>query len=352
MSTTTAKGTDDMTAHAAAPPGTPSDTMRAIVFHEHGGPEVLRLEEQWPRPVPGPGEVLIRVKACALNHLDIFVRRGMPNKKTELPHISGGDIAGTVAALGPDVTGVTVGARVLIDPIVPGGALGEDTQGLMAEFGVVPAANLIPLPDDVSFEDAAALPIAYGTAWRLMVDRGHVAAGETVFIHGASGGVGTACVQIAKMIGATVFAGAGSPAKATKLTALGADVVIDTSAADWGRQLWQLTGKKGVDVVVDYSGKDTWPTSVRSLTHGGRILTCGATSGFEAVTDLRYVWTREETIIGSDGWTREGLAALVEMVRTGKIKPVIDRTMPLAEARAAEEAIERREVFGKIILVP
>ncbi len=327
-------------------------TMRAIVFRQHGGPEVLELEQRWPRPVPGVGEVLIAVKACGVNHLDIFVRRGMPNKKTELPHISGGDIAGTVAALGPGVGGVDIGARVLIDPIVPGGALGEDTQGLMSEYGVVPAANLIPLPDDVSLEDAAALPIAYGTAWRLMIDRGRVTSGETVFIHGASGGVGTACVQLAKLVGATVYAGAGSASKGAKLTALGADEVIDTSAPDWGRQLWQLTGKKGVDVVVDYSGKDTWPTSVRSLKHGGRILTCGATSGFEAVTDLRYVWTREETIIGSDGWTREGLVALLDMVRQGKIKPVIDRVLPLEQARAAEEAIERREVFGKIILVP
>ena len=326
--------------------------MRAIVFREHGGSDVLKLEAQWPRPVPGPHEALIEIKVCALNFLDIFVRRGMPNKKTEFPHISGGDGAGVVAELGSAVTGVTVGQRVLIDPAVPEGALGEDTQGLMAQFAVVAAANLIPLPDDVSFEDAAALPIGYGTAWRLMMDRGQVRLGETVFIHGASGGVGTACVQIGKLAGATVYAGSSSAAKRARLTELGADAVIDTSAVDWGRQLWQLTGKQGVDMVVDYSGKDTWPTSVRSVKKGGRILTCGATSGFEAVTDLRYVWTREETIIGSDGWTREGLLSLVDLVRRKKIRPVIDRVVPMSDVQAAEDALERREAFGKILLVP
>ncbi len=334
---------------AEAPAG---QVMRAIVFHEHGGSEVLRLEERWPRPAAGAGEVLVEIRACALNFLDIFVRRGMPAKKTELPHISGGDGAGVIAAVGPGVTTVRVGQRVLIDPAIPEGALGEDAQGVMAEFAVVSAANVIPLPDDVSFEHAAALPIGYGTAWRLMMDRGQVRLGETVFIHGASGGVGTACVQIAKLAGATIYAGSSSADKRKRLTELGADAVIDTSAADWGKQLWQLTGKRGVDVVVDYSGKDTWPTSVRSVRKGGRILTCGATSGFDAVTDLRYVWTREETIIGSDGWTREGLVALLDLVRRGRIRPVIDRVLPLAEARAAEDALERREAFGKILLVP
>lgn len=318
-------------------------TMRAVVIHEHGGPEVLTLEERWPRPVAADGEVLVEVKACALNHLDIFVRRGMPGVHTPLPHISGGDVAGIVAA---------TGERVLVDPLVPEGAIGEHRQGAMCEFVVVPAANVIPLPDDVDFEEAAALPIAYGTAWKMLVDRGRVQLGETVLVLGASGGVGTACVQIAKLAGATVYAGTGSQGKVAELTALGADEVVDTSGDDWGRALWQLTGKQGVDVVVDYSGQATWPTSIRSLRHGGRILCCGATSGYEAVTDLRYVWTREETIIGSDGWTREALLALLELVRRQRIRPVIDRVVPLEQAREAEEALERREVFGKVVLVP
>lgn len=327
-------------------------TMRALVFHRHGGPEELVVEEAWPRPVPGQGEVLVRVRACALNFLDIFVRRGMPAKTTELPHISGGDGAGTVAEVGPDADQALVGRRFLIDPSVEHGALGEDTQGLLCEFAVVPAANLIPLPDDVSFENAAALPIAYGTAWRMLFDRGRLQLGESILILGASGGVGTACVQLARLAGATVFAASSSADKLERLRALGADELIDTSKPDWGRELWQRTGKKGVDIVVDYSGQLTWPTSVRSLATGGRILTCGATSGYEAVTDLRYVWTREETIIGSNGWTRGGLLRLLELVRAGTIAPVIDRVVPLEGVREAEEAMERREVLGKVLVNP
>ena len=318
-------------------------TMRAVVIHEHGGPEVLTLEERWPRPVAAHGEVLVEVKACALNHLDIFVRRGMPGVHTPLPHISGGDVAGVAAG---------TGERVLVDPLVAEGAIGEHRQGGMCEFVVVPAANVIPLPEDVGFEEAAALPIAYGTAWKMLVDRGRVRLGESVLVLGASGGVGTACVQIAKLAGATVYAGTSSQRKVPELAALGADEVVDTSRDDWGRALWQLTGKRGVDVVVDYSGEATWPTSIRSLRHGGRILCCGATSGYDAVTDLRYVWTREETIIGSDGWTREGLINLLELVRQKRIRPIIDRVVPLEQAREAEEAIERREVFGKVVLTP
>jgi alcohol dehydrogenase len=317
--------------------------MRAVVFHEHGGPEVLRVEEDWPDPEPREDETLVEVKACALNHLDVFVRRGMPGVHTELPHISGGDVAGI---------DTETGARVLVDPLVPEGAIGENTQGGLAELAAVPRENLIGLPDDVSFEDAAALPIAYGTAWKLLVDRGAVAEGETVLVIGASGGVGTAAVQIAKLRGAEVYAGSGNETKRERLQELGADHVLDTSSDDWGRWLWQATGKRGVDVVVDYSGQATWPTSIRSLTHGGRLLTCGATSGYEAVTDLRYVWTREETILGSDGWTRDGIEQLLDLVRQKQIRPVIDRVVPLEQVREAHEALERREVFGKVILTP
>lgn len=322
---------------------TSDGTMRAVVFHEHGGPEVLKLEERWPRPEPRDGEALVEVKAVALNHLDVFVRRGMPGLRTELPHISGGDAAGVVAGSGE---------RVLVDPLVPEGAIGENTQGTLAEYVVVPEANLIPLPDDVTFEQAAALPIAYGTAWKLLVDRGRVRGGESVLVLGASGGVGTAAVQIAKLAEATVYAGSSSSEKLARLQELGADHLVDTSRDNWGKELWAATGKRGVDVVVDYSGRATWPTSIRSLAHGGRLLTCGATSGYEAVTDLRYVWTREETIMGSDGWTRDGLLILLDLVRTGRIEPVIDRVLPLERAREAEEALEAREVFGKVILTP
>ena len=326
--------------------------MRAIVFHEHGGPEVLRYEPEWPAPQPGPGEVLVRVKACALNHLDIFVRRGMPGIHTALPHISGGDVAGIVAALGPGVRGVEVGQRVLVDPMVPEGAIGENTQGGLAEYLKAPAANMIPLPEGVTFEQAAALPIAYGTAWRMLVARGRIQVGEHVAILGASGGVGTGCVQIARLAGCVVYAIAGSDEKLERLRDLGADHLINSSREDFGRALWRLTGKQGVDVMVDYSGQSTWPASVRATKLGGRILTCGATSGHDAQTDLRYVWVREQTIIGANGWRREDLLALLDLVAQGKIVPVIDRIWPLERTREAEEAIERREIFGKVILTP
>lgn len=329
-----------------------AETMKAIVFHEHGSPDVLVLEDRWPRPSPGADEALVRVHACGLNHLDVFVRRGMPGVAISLPHISGGDAAGIVVEVGYHVTDVPIGSRVMIDPHVAGGALGENTKGAMCEYVAVPAANLIPLSADISFEDAAALPIAYGTAWKMLIDRGRLQAADTVLVLGASGGVGTACVQIAKLAGATVFAGASSGAKLERLRELGADHLIDTSQPDWGSEVWHSTGRHGVSMVVDYTGAATWPSSIRALRQGGRLVTCGATSGYEAVTDLRYVFTREQSIIGSDGWSRAGLMTLLELVRQGAIRPVIDRVLPLTEAAGAEEAIERREVFGKVLLVP
>ena len=327
--------------------------MRAIVIREHGGREKLLLEESVPTPRPGSGQVLVRVHACALNHLDIFVRRGMPGKHTPLPFISGGDIAGTVAEIGAGAAaGVTVGERVLVDPAVEGGAIGEDAPGGLAEFVLVPAANLIPLPDGLSFNEAAALPIAYGTAWRMLLTRGTVAARERVLILGAAGGVGTACVQIAKMAGCTVYAAASREDKLGRLRDLGADYLINYRDLDFDREVWRLTEKRGVDVVVDYTGADTWPRSLRSLRKGGRLLTCGATTGFEARTDLRYVWARELTIFGSDGWTRADLEALLAAVRAGRIRPVIDRVLPLAQTAEGERLLEDREVVGKVIIHP
>jgi alcohol dehydrogenase len=327
--------------------------MRAIVIREHGGREKLRLEETVPTPRPGPGQVVVRVHACALNHLDIFVRRGMPGKHTPLPFISGGDIAGTVAELGAGpAAGVTVGDRVLVDPAVEGGAIGEDAPGGLAEFVLVPAANLIPLPERLSFDEAAALPIAYGTAWRMLLTRGAVAAGERVLILGAAGGVGTACVQIAKMAGCTVYAAASRDDKLGRLRDLGADYLINYRDVEFDREVWRLTGKRGVDAVVDYTGADTWPRSLRSLRKGGRLLTCGATTGFEARTDLRYVWVRELSILGSDGWTRADLLALLSAVRAGRIRPLIDRALPLAQTAEGERLLEDREAVGKVVIHP
>ena len=326
--------------------------MRAIVIHEHGGRDKLTLEPDWPTPRAGAGWVVVRVHACSLNHLDVFVRRGMPGKRTPLPFISGGDIAGTIAEVGPEVSGVGVGERVLVDPAIDHGAIGEDAPGGLAEFALMPAANLIPLPDSISFDQAASLPIAYGTAWRMLRTRGSVRAGEHVLILGASGGVGTACVQIAKMAGCVVYAAASTDDKLARLRALGADHLINYQNGDFDREVWRLTNKRGVDVVVDYTGAETWVRSLRSLGRGGRLLTCGATTGYDPKTDIRYIWTRELTIVGSDGWSRSDLLALLDATRAGRIRPVIDRVLPLAQTAEGERLLEDREVFGKIVIHP
>lgn len=328
--------------------------MRAVVVREHGRPEVLRLEDDFPDPQPGPGQALVRVTACALNHLDLFVRRGMPGVTTALPHISGGDIAGTVEAYGPGADGPAPGARVLVDPYLAtgrtGGALGEDAHGGLAELVAVPAGNLIPLPDAVDDVAAAALPIAYGTALRMLVTRGRIRAGETVVVLGASGGVGTAAVQLARAAGCRVAAVASSPWKLERLAALGAEAAVGMDG--WSTAVWDWTGRRGADVVVDYTGRDTWPDSVRTVAVGGRILCCGATTGYEAVTDLRYLWRREAQIVGSNAWGRDDLVQLVGRVAEGTLAPVIDRVVGLDGVRAAQEALERREVFGKVVVRP
>jgi alcohol dehydrogenase len=326
--------------------------VRAIVIREHGGREKLRLEHDVPTPRAAAGKVVVQVHACGLNHLDIFVRRGMPGKRTPLPFISGGDIAGIVAEIGTGVSGVAAGQRVLVDPAIAHGAIGEDAPGGLAEYALVPAANLIPLPDALSFDDAAALPIAYGTAWRMLLTRGRIGPMEHVLVLGASGGVGTACVQIAKMAACVVYAAASHEDKLARLRDLGADHLINYRDVEFDREVWRLTEKRGVDVVVDYTGADTWVRSLRSLRKGGRLLTCGATSGYDPKTDIRYIWVRELTILGSDGWTRQDLETLLAATRSGRIRPVIDRVLPLAETAEGERLLEERQVFGKVIIHP
>ncbi len=326
-------------------------TMRAVIIPVHGGADVLQYIEV-PTPRPDPGHVVVQVRAVGLNHLDIFVRRGMPGKHIPLPHISGADIAGVVVAVGAGVDERVVGSRVLVDPAVGHGALGEDLPGGLAEYAVVPALNLIPLPPHVTFEEAACLPIAYGTAWRMLITRACLRAGETVFILGASGGVGTGAVQIAKLAGARVIAGTGSPNKAQRLHEIGADEVVQTADGGFDQKVWTLTEKRGVDVVVNYTGGDTWIPSLRALRKGGRLVTVGATAGYESMVDVRYVWVRELNLLGSDGWTPEDLRALCRVTWEGRIHPIIDRVLPLSQAAAGEEALERREVFGKVILRP
>jgi alcohol dehydrogenase len=302
--------------------------MHAGVVTAHGGPECLEYTEV-DVPRPKAGWVRLLVLACALNMLDVFVRRGMPGVHLELPHIPGGDVVGVVDALGDDVEEPVVGTLALVDPLVDGKALGEHLPGGLA------------------------LPIAYGTARRMLFERARVQEGETVVVLGAAGGVGVACLQLGSALGARMVACSSSPAKLARLRELGAaPEVIDTSIEDFSSQVWRLTGRKGADVIVDYLGRDTWPGAVRALRRGGRLVTCGASTGFLAETDLRYVWTRELTILGSDGWARQDLLTLVGEVTSGHLEPEIHGVFPLSRVRDAVAELEDRRAIGKVIVVP
>ena len=334
--------------------------MKAIVFDEHGALDVLRYDDV-PTPEPGEGEVRVAVEACSLNYHDLFTRNGMPGIKTPLPMVPGCDAAGTVDATGEGVDGWAEGARVLVDPIQrrPDGRIrmiGDTMWGAYAEYVLVDATQLIALPDEVSTVDASCLPVAYGTAHRMLFTRGGVTAGETVFVLGASGGVGSCCVLLAKMAGATVVAAAGTAEKCAALAELGADMTVDYSSTDIAAFTKTETGSLfsggGWDVVINFTGGDTWPQTLRMVKQGGRLLTCGATAGFDPQTDIRFIWTAEMDIRGSNGWTRDDLHALLEMVADGRLKPVIDRELPLTEGVEAMRLLEDRQFFGKIVITP
>ena len=336
--------------------------MRAAVVVGHGALDKIEYCENLPVPEISRNDLLIKVRATALNYHDIFTRRGMPGIKIPFPIITGSDIAGEVEAIGPDAKGWTVGDRVLINPIFHDdrtvGLLGEITNGGKAEFVVARDYQLIRLDDRVSYEDAASLPLAYGTAHRMMVTIGKVMKGETVLILGASGGVGVACVQLAKMAGATVIACASTDEKIEKLKALGADHCINYKMQDMQKSVYEIVGKPrisgkgGVDIAVNFTGGDTWKSSIRCTKKGGRILTCGATAGFDVEMDLRYVWTFEHQILGSNGWMTEDLNALLGLIEEGSLKPVIDCILPLEQVTEAERRMEDREFFGKILIQP
>ena len=336
--------------------------MKAMVLREHG-PGGLRYETDFPDPEPSAGYVVVRVRAASLNYHDIFTRRGMPGIKLPMPAIMGLDVAGEVAALGPGVSGWKVGDRVVGDPInrVEGGLTGETVHGGLAEYCRLRAHQLVKIPDGVGLEEAAALPCAYGTARRMMFTNGRVTAGEKVLILGASGGVGVCCVQLAKLAGATVIAATGSAEKAARLQALGADDMINYTQEDFVQAVYARYGKparrragsdRGVDVVVNYTGGDSWTRSLRVLRVGGRMLTCGATAGYDPPEDIRFIWTFELQILGSNGWAREDISALLDMVRSGRLKAVVDATYPLERATEALSRLEDREVFGKLVIVP
>ncbi|HEY1931743.1 MAG TPA: zinc-binding dehydrogenase [Acetobacteraceae bacterium] len=337
--------------------------MRALVLRAHGAIDTLRVEPDFPDPIPGDGDVLLRVRACSFNYHDVFTVRGMPGIKIPMPGIPGLDLAGEIVALGTGVTGWQVGDRVVVDPInrVEGGLMGETIHGGMAELCRVRAHQLVRLPDAVSFVEAAALPCAYGTAHRMMVTNGSVAAGEKVLILGASGGVGVCCVQLAKLAGATVIACAGSEAKARRLRDLGADHTINYVEKDFVQEVYALYGKpvrrgagtdRGMDVVVNYTGGDTWTKSLRVLRVGGRLLTCGATAGYDPKEDIRFIWTFELKILGANGWARADVERLLQLVAERKLKALVDETFPLDRAPEALARLENRNVFGKLVVTP
>jgi alcohol dehydrogenase len=334
--------------------------VKAIWLTEHGGIDVLRYGD-FVEPPLLPGQARVRVRACSLNYHDVFTRRGMPGIKVPLPMIPGCDCAGEVLELAPDVTGWTIGDRVLVDPVerLAKGRfrfIGDNALGAYAESVVVSARQLLPLPTTVSFADASCLPVAYGTAHRMLVTRGGLRAGESMLVLGASGGVGTCCVLLGKRLGARVVAAAGSEEKCRRLRELGADETIDYSAVDFAHWVRERTGGLlaggGFDVVVNFTGGDTWARSLRCVKGGGRLLTCGATAGFDPPTDIRYIWSGELDVRGSNGWRRDDLAALLDMVADGSLRPVIDRVVPLERGIEAHRDLEERRFFGKIVIAP
>lgn len=340
--------------------------MKAVRFHEHGGLEVLKYEEA-PEPTVKPDQVLIGVRACALNHLDIFVRRGILG--ISLPHISGCDVAGAIVKMGEALEGLSVGQRVVVNPSLSCGQceycirgedslcvtyriLGEQVDGGYAEFVSVPARNVHPIPEGFSFEEVAAVPLVFQTAWRMVVTRAQVRPGEDVLILGAGGGVASAAIQIAKLCGARVFATSSSDAKLEQARELGADLLINYEKTDFGKEIWRLTGKRGVDVVIDNVGQATWEKSLRSLAKNGRLVTCGATTGPTPQTDIRLVFWRQLQILGSTMANRKEFADMLKLVWQKKLRPVVDRTFPLREAAEAQRVMEAGEQFGKLILIP
>jgi NADPH:quinone reductase-like Zn-dependent oxidoreductase len=342
--------------------------MKAVTLRAHGGPEVLNVEEL-PDPQPAAGQVVVAVKAAALNHLDVWVRKGWPGLKLAFPHVLGADVAGVVEAVGVGVDGVAVGDAVVVNPSLGCGRcerclsgeenlcrklaiLGEHVPGGQAERLAVPARNVHPKPPLLSFEEAAAVPLTFLTAWHALVTRAKVRPGETVLVHAAGSGVGVAAVQIAKLLGARVVATAGSDAKLAKARALGADEVVNYETHDFVQEVKRLTDRKGVEVVFEHVGKKTWEGSILSAAVGGRIVTVGATTGYDPPTDLRHVFYRQLSILGSTMGTAGELVQVLRFVAERRLRPVIDRVMPLAEVRKAQELLSERAQFGKIVLRP
>ena len=340
--------------------------MRAIVMWEHGGPGVLQ-EADTADPVAGPGEALVRVRACALNHLDLWTRKGEAGRSPALPHILGCDIAGEIAALATPVAGLSPGQRVMLSPGTSCGRcrmclsgedsscreyriLGAHIHGGYAELVRCPVANVIPIPDAIPFEEAAAFPLVFLTAWRMLVVRARLVLGEDVLVWAAGSGVGMAAIQIAKVLGARVIATAGSAAKLEQARALGADDTIDHHAQDVVAEVRRLTGKKGVDVVFEHTGAATWERSILSMAHRGRLVTCGATTGPAGATDLRHLFAKQLTVMGSYMGSKADLLAVAPLFFARRLRAVVHEVRPLGDARGAHAMMEASEHFGKIVL--
>lgn len=345
--------------------------MRAVLFRRHGGPEVLELAHL-PVPAPGPGEVQLRVTAVALNHIDLWMRRGLPSMKIALPHVPGGDVCGVVSGLGAGVApeSLPIGLRVVVNPGLTCGRCplclggrdhlcaqfrmwGEHVAGGMAEYLTVPVANVVPAPvERVSLSDAqlAALPITFITAWHMLVDRAEVRPGETVLVLGAGSGVGVAAIQIAKLFRARVIAAGSSEAKLKAARELGADDTIDYERDELVTEMKRLTERRGADIVFEHTGAATFPKSVVVAARGGRIVTCGATAGHEAMLNLRHVFWRHLSVLGSTLAPKSTLFTIIDRVAAGQLRPVIHSVLPLDQVAAGHATLEARAAFGKIVL--
>jgi alcohol dehydrogenase len=333
--------------------------MKALILSEHGDVDKLHVGEM-PMPKAVPGHVVIRVRASSFNYHDVFTVKGMPGIKVPLPVVIGLDMAGEITEVGDNVENWSVGARVLVNPLNRRkGLMGEMLDGGMAQYCLVSADQLIAMPEGVTFEEAASLPVAYGTAHRMLVTHNTIKPGDRVVILGASGGVGTGCVTLAKMLGAEVIAAAGSADKAERLKAMGADHVINYRDTDFSKWVIEKYGKPqrrsyegGADVVINFTGGDTWVPSLKCIKRGGSLLVCGATAGHDPKEDLRYIWSFEIRVIGSNSFYDDNLSALMELIRTRKIAVQIDKVLPLEQAAEGLRMIRDREVLGKIVVTP
>ena len=342
--------------------------MKAVVIREHGGLEALRIEDI-PTPAPGPGEVAVHVRACALNHLDVWVRKGVPGAPFHLPLISGSDVAGEISELGPGVKDIPVGTPVMIIPglscghcpaCVSGadhlcrsyGLLGETRDGGFAEYLVVPRANVVKKPARLSFEDAASMSLTFLTAWHMLVSRAELRGGETVLIHAAGSGVSTAAIQIARYLGAHVIATASSEKKLDAARELGADITINYTTEDFVSRVKEETHRRGADVIFEHVGGETFERSLRCLAWAGRLVTCGATTGAKASINLRHLFFKSQSLLGSTMGSKGEYHQLVQLMECGLFEAVIDRVLPLEQIAEAHRALEAREVFGKVVLTP